>query len=168
MIVAYVALGANLGNPQQTIRHAIAALDEITETLLIQTSSLYRSAPHEARPSSSNEPQPDYINAVAELETKLSAPVLLTQLQLIEQAFGRDRNADVPRNAARTLDLDLLLYGNLDLQTATLMLPHPRMHKRAFVLKPLLEIAPQVMIPGIGLAAAYLGAVAGQAIERLT
>ena len=168
MIVAYVALGANLGDPQQTLRHAIAALDEIAETLLIQTSSLYRSAPHEAPPSCSNEPQPNYINAVAELETKLSAPALLTQLQLIEQAFGRDRNADVPRNAARTLDLDLLLYGNLDLQTPALTLPHPRMHKRAFVLKPLIEIAPQVMIPGVGLAAAYLGAVAGQAIERLT
>ena len=157
MIAAFVALGANLGDAERTVRLGIEALNEIGETLLIQSSSLYRSAPVEAT-------GPDYINAVAEVETKLTAPALLAALHAIEQNFGRERPYP---NAPRTLDLDLLLYGDTTLATTALNLPHPRMTQRAFVLRPLVEIAPDIAIPGHGLAAAFLPRVAAQTIQRL-
>ena len=158
MTLAYVALGANLGDPILTVKTALAALDAIAGTRRVATSSLYRTAPVGLKH------QPDFINAVAALETALSPAELLESLFAIEQRFGRERS--VP-NAPRTLDLDLLLHGDAVVDTPALTLPHPRMHERAFVLAPLAEIAPDVAIPGRGKAAALLAAVAEQAIERL-
>ena len=127
------------------------AIDRLPETRVMCRSSLYRTAPVGAG-------GPDYINAVVEISTALGAPQLLGQLQKLELAAGRERPYP---NAPRTLDLDLLLYGDASLQTATLTIPHPRMFERAFVLVPLAEIAPQRV------SAAQLGVVCSQAIERL-
>lgn len=162
--VAYVAIGANLGDPVATVRAAIAALRAIAGTRCIAASSLYRTAPVGLQH------QPDFINAVAALDVDraaLSASGLLERLFAVEAAFGRVRTI---RNAPRTLDLDLLLYGDqpLDLPgPPQLILPHPRMTERAFVLAPLAEIAPDLIIPGQGRIAALLPAVADQRIERL-
>ncbi len=131
-VTAYIALGANLGNPAHTVQQAIKNLNSIAHTKLIQASSLYQTAPL----GSSG---PDYINAVAEVLTHLPAPVLLQELQIQEQAAGRQR---LYPNAPRTLDLDILLYGSAQIQSPTLTVPHPRMAQRAFVLHPLAEIAP--------------------------
>lgn len=158
MTLAYVALGANLGDPILTVKSALADLDAIDGTRRIAASSLYRTAPVGLKH------QPDFINAVATLETQLSAAELLERLFAIEQRFGRERS--VP-NAPRTLDLDLLLHGDAIVDSPALTLPHPRMHERAFVLAPLAEIAPDAVIPGRGRAADLLAAVSGQAIERL-
>ncbi len=158
MTLAYVALGANLGDPILTVKSALTALDEIAGTRLIAASSLYRTAPVGLKH------QPDFINAVVALDTTLSATELLERLFAIELRFGRERS--VP-NAPRTLDLDLLLHGDTVADTAALTLPHPRMHERAFVLAPLAEIAPDAVVPGRGRAADLLAAVSGQAIERL-
>jgi 2-amino-4-hydroxy-6-hydroxymethyldihydropteridine diphosphokinase len=156
--LAYVALGANLGSPIITVKAAVAALDAIAETRRVATSSLYRTAPVGLKN------QPDFINAVAALETKLSPHALLERLFAIEFQFGRQRSV---KNAPRTLDLDLLLYGNATLADADLTLPHPRMHERAFVLAPLAEIAPGLAIPGPGSIDALLAACAGQRIEKI-
>lgn len=156
--VAYVALGANLGDPVATIETAIAALADTPATCLLAASSLYRTAPVGLRN------QPDFINAVAKLETGLSPLDLLEALFAIEARFGRSRG--VP-NAPRTLDLDLLLYGEVAVSEARLTLPHPRMHQRAFVLAPLLEIAPACKIPGLGAARDRLKSCHGQRIELL-
>lgn len=153
-----MALGANLGDPITQIRHALEALSQLTGTRLLRASSLYRTAPVGVRG------QPDFINAVAALDTALSPESLLDALFAIEADFGRRR--DYP-NAPRTLDLDLLMYGERRLETSRLRLPHPRLHLRAFVIVPLCEIAPGCRIPGRGLAAAWLPAVHMQAIERL-
>ena len=150
-VIAYVALGANLGDAADALRRALAALAELPDTRLTAQSSFYRSAPLEAQ-------GPDFVNAVAELHTRLTAPALLAQLQRLERAAGRERPY---RHAPRTLDLDLLLYGDARVDSAQLTLPHPRMAQRAFVLQPLAEIAP----PRVS--AAALASVAGQAIERL-
>ena len=158
MTLAYVALGANLGNPLITVNAAIAALDSIAETRRVATSSLYRTAPVGLKN------QPDFINAVVALDTRLTPQALLDQLFAIELRFGRQRSV---RNAPRTLDLDLLLHGSAVLATAALTLPHPRMHERAFVLAPLAEIAPQAVIPSHGAVAALVKACAGQQIERI-
>ena len=155
---AFVALGSNLAEPQAQVLQAFAALSALPQTQLQAQSALYRSAPV------GYAAQPDFINAVALLETALSAPDLLQSLLNIERDCGRIRDF---RNAPRTLDLDLLLYGDLIMHEAGLTLPHPRMHERAFVLLPLLEIAPDCIIPGKGLAADYLAAVDAQAIERI-
>ena len=161
--VAYVALGANLGNPADTLKAAIAELAALPGTRLLAASSLYRTAPVGLKH------QPDFINAVVALEVldtaALTPPQLLAALFAIEARFGRQRS--VP-NAARTLDLDLLLYDDVVLGDDRLALPHPRMHQRAFVLAPLLEIAPECTIPGHGAAVALLAACADQAIEKLT
>ena len=141
MIRAYVALGANLGDPAATVPAAARALAEIPETRLIAVSSLYQTAPVGLKR------QPDFINAVAAVDTALPPPGLLEALFEIEARFGRSRS--VP-NAPRTLDLDLLLYGEVRLDEAQLTVPHPRMHERAFVLVPLAEIAPDCHIPGRG------------------
>ena len=156
MTLAYVALGANLGNPFVTVQAAIAALDGIPESQRRDASSLYRTAPVGLKN------QPDFINAVVALETRLAPQALLEQLFAIEARFGRERSV---RNAPRTLDLDLLLHGDAVLATATLTLPHPRMHERAFVLAPLAEIAPQLVVPGRGAVAVLLAACSGQQIE---
>ena len=158
MTLAFVALGANLGDPIITIKAAIAALDALPATTRTATSSLYRTAPVGLKN------QPDFINAVVALETQLAPLALLEQLFAIEAAFGRQRSV---RNAPRTLDLDLLLHGDTRQVTPTLTLPHPRMHERAFVLAPLAEIAPHVVIPGHGAVAQLFAACADQRIERI-
>ena len=134
---AYVALGSNLSDPVLQVNHAFAALNTIPRTNVINQSSLYKTAPI------GYDNQPDFINAVAELMTELSPEALLKELLLIESSFGRERS--IP-NAPRILDLDLLLYENVIQKTSFLTLPHPRMHERGFVLLPLAEIAPTLMI----------------------
>ena len=134
---AYVGLGANLGQPQQAVCHALQELARLPQTRLLGYSRLYRSAPLEAG-------GPDYVNAVAAVCTALGPLELLGQLQALEQAAGRKRSY---RNAPRTLDLDLLLYGDIQLDTPGLQLPHPRMQQRAFVLYPLAELAPEQVSP---------------------
>ena len=151
-MLAYIALGANLGDARATVLQALQDLQTLPQTRLQRRSSLYRSAPVEAA-------GPDFINAVAEVATALSPQQLLTELQLLEQTAGRQRPY---RNAPRTLDLDILRYGDFQLDSPTLTIPHPRMLARAFVLVPLAEIAPSLVT------AAQLQAVVHQAIERLT
>lgn len=148
---AYVALGANLGDAQAAITGALAALDGLPQTRLVARSSLYRSAPVDAG-------GPDFINAVAAIDTALAPIELLDELQRLELVAGRERPY---RNAPRTLDLDLLLYGDARIDEPRLVVPHPRMHERAFVLLPLAEIAAGRVTT------AQLDAVAGQAIQRL-
>jgi 2-amino-4-hydroxy-6-hydroxymethyldihydropteridine diphosphokinase len=158
MNTAYVALGANLGNPTATVLAAFAALANLPESRIARCSSLYRTAPVGILS------QPDFVNAVALLETTLAPEALLDALLDIEARFGRVRRE---RNGPRTLDLDLLLYGNIELDLPRLTLPHPRLHLRAFVLLPLAEIAPDLAIPRRGSLAAWLPAVANQGIVRL-
>ena len=136
-VVAYIALGANLGNALQTIRDAIQAINDLPQTEVTQQSSLYKTAALESLPGAPK--SPDYINAVVEISCHQPANLLLEQLQKIEQKAGRARPY---LNAPRTLDLDILLYGDAQIQTETLTVPHPRMWQRAFVLVPLAEIAP--------------------------
>jgi 2-amino-4-hydroxy-6-hydroxymethyldihydropteridine diphosphokinase len=150
-VQAFVGLGANLGDAQASIQHALAGLQSVADTELIRASGLYRSAPWEAD-------GPDYTNAVALLGTRLTAPDLLDVLQALEQRAGRERPYP---NAPRTLDLDLLLYGSASVQSARLTVPHPRLWQRAFVLVPLAELAPE-RVP-----AEALEAVAGQAVRRI-
>lgn len=149
-VIAYVGLGANLGNAAQAVTDAIAALDGLPGTRVLRRSSLYRSAPHEAT-------GPDYINAVVALNTHLTAPELLAELQGLERAAGRQRPY---RHAPRTLDLDLLTFGEGRIDSPRLSVPHPRMGERAFVLVPLAEIAPGFVIDE------QLARVAGQPISR--
>lgn len=154
---AYVGIGANLGDAPATVQAALAALAALPGCRLQQVSSLYRSAPVDAS-------GPDFINAVVMLGTTCSPPELLTALQGIEQVFGRQRPYP---NAPRTLDLDLLLYGDAHFHEEGLTLPHPRMTERGFVLLPLLEIAPDATIPGCGRAADWLAGCAGQSIAPI-
>lgn len=158
MNLAYVALGANLGDPASTVRAAFGALANLPESRVVHTSSLYRTAPVGLAE------QPDFINAVAALETTLAPESLLDALLDLENRFGRLR---AEKNGPRTLDLDLLLYNDQFLDLPRLQLPHPRLHLRAFVLQPLAEIAPELEIPGRGKIAAWLPAVANQGIARL-
>ena len=148
---AFVGLGANLGEARRTVQEAIAALGALPHTRLVRASRLYRSAPVDAG-------GPDFFNAVARIETLLSAPELLAVLQQLEQAAGRERPY---RHAPRTLDLDLLLFGDARIASPALTVPHPRLRERAFVLLPLQELAPERV------AAADLAAVAGQRIAPL-
>lgn len=154
---AYIGLGANLGDARATLRAALQALADLPDGQLLQVSSVYRSAPVDAA-------GPDFFNAVAALHTRLAPLPLLDALQAIELQFGRLRPYP---NAPRTLDLDLLLLGDLQLHTPRLTLPHPRLHLRAFVLQPLLEIAPGLAAPGLGPLAGWLPGTAGQRVERL-
>lgn len=155
---AYVALGSNLGNPQATVTAALTALRELPKTSLVAASSLYRSDPVGLKN------QPDFINAVAALDSALSAAALLEALFAIEARFGRTREY---RHAPRTLDLDLLLHGSETCVTPRLTLPHPRMHERAFVLRPLAEIAPAAVIPGRGAVSVLLDRVQNQKLCRI-
>lgn len=155
---AYVALGSNLGDPIATIRAAFAALATIPECSLGAASSLYRTAPI------GYQDQPDFINAVAAIDTALPPTLLLAALLDLEIQFGRIRRE---KDGPRSLDLDLLMYEQEVLQTPELVLPHPRLHLRAFVIEPLFEIAPDLAIPGRGSVAAWRPATANQAISRL-
>ena len=158
-VTAYVALGANLGDAAAMLKRAAEALDQLPLTRVRRASSLYKTAPLDTD-STSESPVPgeDYLNAVVALQTGLTAPALLDALQALELQAGRERPF---RNAPRTLDLDLLLYGSAHIESARLSVPHPRMHQRAFVLVPLAEIAPGQVSAGA------LDAVKHQAIERL-
>jgi 2-amino-4-hydroxy-6-hydroxymethyldihydropteridine diphosphokinase len=143
-VTAYIGLGANLGNPHLAVLAAIEAIADVDGLALTRKSSLYGSAP--------------VVNAVVEVLTNLKPQALLEQLQAIEQHAGRERSY---RNAPRTLDLDVLLYGSKRISTATLVVPHPRMDERAFVLRPLAELAPNVV------KAKHLRAVADQSVWLL-
>lgn len=156
-VAAYIGLGANLGDPAQAVRDAIALLSRVPDTSLSSVSSLYASAPVDAGGD-------DFVNAVALLDTALDAHALLHELQRIEQAFGRERPF---RNAPRTLDLDLLMYGADTISDSRLQVPHPRMQARAFVLLPLLELTPDIQIPGFGAASDLLAQVQGQVIRKI-
>ncbi|WP_300752455.1 2-amino-4-hydroxy-6-hydroxymethyldihydropteridine diphosphokinase [Janthinobacterium sp.] len=154
---AYIGIGANLGDARANVQDALARLARLPGATLLAASSSYRTAPI----ASSGD---DYINAVAHLTTSLPAEALLQALHAIEAAHGRERPY---RNAPRTLDLDLLLYGDEQIGSATLTVPHPRLTERAFVLVPLLELAPAIAVPGLGPALAFLPRVADQAISKL-
>ena len=158
MILSYIALGANLGQAEATLQSAIAALRQLPRSTVKAVSSMYRTAPV----GLAN--QPDFINAALVLETELTATEVLAALFAIEQQFGRQRS--VP-NAARTLDLDLLLHGADQSSDPALTLPHPRMHERAFVLAPLHEIAPDLVIPGHGAVRDLLADCGDQRIEKM-
>ena len=158
MTLAYVGLGANLGDPVRQIGLAFNELDALPGTRLSARSPLYRSAPL------GYEAQPDFVNAVAELRTSLRAGELLAALLEIEDRHGRERSF---QDAPRTLDLDLLLYGDEVLESERLTLPHPRLHERAFVLRPLLDLVPDIGIPGHGAARGLLERVQNQVLEKL-
>ena len=149
---AWIGLGANLGDRRSTLASALDALRRLPRTRLLAGSRLWISPPLDAA-------GPDYINAVARLDTLLSPQDLLAALQAIETRFGRLRPY---RNAPRTLDLDLLLHGTTVLVTPDLVLPHPRLHERAFVLRPMAEIDPDTVVPGHGAVRQCLPAVAAQ------
>jgi 2-amino-4-hydroxy-6-hydroxymethyldihydropteridine diphosphokinase len=147
--VAYVGIGSNLEDPRAQVLQAFTELDRLPHTRVVKKSSLYRTDPI------GDADQPDFINAVAQLETGLPAERLLAELQEVEARHGRKRSF---ANAPRTLDLDILLYGELALDLPNLKVPHPRMRERAFVLKPLLEIAPELPFD--------LAACANQKVEK--
>ncbi|NIA55584.1 2-amino-4-hydroxy-6-hydroxymethyldihydropteridine diphosphokinase [Massilia sp. TW-1] len=158
-MIAWVGIGANLGDARANVVDAIERLAHLPGARLVQASSLYRTAPIDSSGD-------DYVNAVAVLDTTLDAHALLQALFAIEQAHGRERPY---RNAPRTLDLDLLLYGDeIIIDAPTLIVPHPRMHERAFVLAPLAEVAPDLVIPGRGAVSALLASVANQNVGKLT
>ena len=156
-VVAYIGVGANLGFAQDAVMNALVDLSGLPDSEFIAASGLYRSA-------SIGADGPDYINAAAEIATRLSPLDLLAALQAIELRHGRVRTT---RNAPRTLDLDLLLYNDAIIVTPDLVVPHPRLAERAFVLMPLLELAPTLRIPGKGPARGLLANVADQRVEAL-
>lgn len=150
-VIAYVALGANLGDAATTVLNAMEDIDGLPQTRVSRRSSLYRTAPVDAG-------GPDYVNAVVELSTALAPEDLLESLQQLELDAGRQRPY---RNAPRTLDLDILLFGDVRVNNERLTIPHPRMPERAFVLVPLAEVAPRHVSPQM------LHAVSAQPIERM-
>jgi len=158
---AFLALGSNLEDPYAHIHKAYFEINMLPYTTILKRSSLYKSAPI------GRLDQPDFINAVAEIETALTPSQLLDELLKIEQRHGRIRNTQYLPNAARTLDLDILLYDNLQLEIQNLVIPHPRMLQRAFVLFPLMEIAPDCEIPGHGKINRFIADCSGQVINRL-
>ena len=157
--IAFVALGSNLEQPQIQVRRGFDELAALSKTKLLSCSSLYTSAPV------GYADQPDFVNAVAKIETALSPHEVLEALLAIELKHGRQRSLP---NGPRTLDMDLLLYGGLQHHEAGLTIPHPRMHERAFVLLPLTEIAPDAVIPGKGPAREWLEKCADQQLRKLT
>ena len=160
MTRAAIGLGANLGDAAATLREAIAALARLPATELLRTSRLYRT------PAWGRTEQPDFINAVALVETALPPRELLDALLVVERSFGRVR-LDGERWGPRTLDLDLLLYGDQVIDEPGLRVPHPHLHERAFALLPLVEIAPNARIPGVGGVAVIAAGMAADGIEGL-
>lgn len=156
-VSAYIGIGANLGNATDNVREALVALNTIEATRVTAQSSLFRTSPIDADGD-------DYVNAVARITTALPAEELLKALFKLEQTFGRERSYV---NAPRTLDLDLLLYGERIIESASMTVPHPRMTTRAFVLIPLLQIDPFIDIPGRGAAHRFVPAVSDQAIQKI-
>ena len=157
-VTAYIALGANLEYPVVQVRAGLAALATLPDTQLLMQSSLYRTAPV------GYADQPDFINAVAAVDTELSPRELLDALLAIELNHGRVRQF---ANAPRTLDLDVLLYDDVEVNESGLTMPHPRMHERAFVRAPLAEIAPLCEIPGHGRVSELLRSLDPQGVTRL-
>lgn len=157
---AYIGLGANQGDVLETARAAVEAIRTIERCDLIAASPFYRTAPIEAE-------GPDYINGVVAIETFHDPYGLLLHLLDLEIMLGRKRRLpNMQRNAPRKVDLDLLLFGDLIVCSTPLTLPHPRLHQRAFALRPLLDLAPDVVIPGLGPAADFLRATAAQRVTR--
>jgi 2-amino-4-hydroxy-6-hydroxymethyldihydropteridine diphosphokinase len=157
MVRAVIGLGANLGDPAAQLRTAIAAIGHLPETRVLAVSSFYRTAPVGYLA------QPEFVNAAVAVETTLAPRALLNALQQIEAAAGRERRF---KDAPRTLDLDVLLYGDRVADEPGLTIPHPRLHERAFALAPLVEIEPEAIVPGHGRAADLLARCADQKIER--
>lgn len=158
MTVVYIGLGSNMDHPQHQVTAALSELACLPDTALLQTSSLYQSAPL------GPQEQPDFINAVASLETALTAEALLDALQQIEQNHARVRTTHW---GPRTLDLDILLYGDMSIKTQRLTVPHPEMIRRSFVLEPLLELAPLIDIPGVGLAIDLYRGLQAEPLQRI-
>lgn len=156
---AFIALGSNLENPRQQVEQAFAALGKLPDTRLVKKSSLYQTAPIDCINTA-----PDFINAVAEVATELSPQDLLNAIHAIENMAGRERPYI---NAPRVLDCDLLLYENVVLDTEKLTLPHPRMHARGFVLLPLFEIAPHLILPKHGKIASLITPEISRGIQKL-
>ncbi len=157
--VCYIGLGSNLGESSAQLHRALQDVEQLPGTQLLAQSSLYRSAPVGYLD------QPDFVNAVASISTTLTPQALLAALLNIEHQHGRERTF---LNAPRTLDMDVLLYDDLQMHQHGLTIPHPHMHKRAFVLQPLLEIAPDCLIPGIGPASLAMLGCLGQELEKLS
>lgn len=156
---AFIALGSNLQDPQRQVRQALTEISEMPGIQLVRASSLYRTAPV------GYDNQPDFINAVAEITTDIPPAALLQALLALETTHGRERPFP---NAPRVLDLDLLLYDDLTMHSEELTLPHPRMHSRGFVLLPLAEIAPTLVIPGQGCVDALAPRCLDQGVEKIT
>ena len=155
---AFVAFGSNLKDPQHQVEQAIQAIKNTSDMLFVRASSLYKTAPV------GYDNQDDFINAVAEIKTDLTPIELLRRLLGIENSFGRERPFP---NAPRVLDLDLLLYDNVAINTAELTLPHPRMHERGFVMIPLAEIAPKIKIGQHGDADELAARCDNQGVKKL-
>ncbi len=158
MTLAFIGIGANLGDARQALKDAIVCLAQQVGITVLARSSLYRTAPLDAGGD-------DYYNAVVKVETSFTASQLLRICHYIEDQFGRERPF---RNAPRTLDLDLLLFGDELHDGEHLVVPHPRVTERAFTLVPLLELDPELVIPGLGRAAVHLDGVRHQRIEKVT
>lgn len=156
---AYIALGSNLNDPVKQVLQALKAIAALPESTIIRQSSLYQTAPE------GYDNQPDFINAAVSIQTNLSPTELMKQLLEIEQTFGRERPF---ANAPRVLDCDLLMVDNLSMHTDLLVLPHPRMHLRGFVLLPLAEIAPDLSIPNHGSVVKLAQSFTHQPIKKLT
>ena len=158
---AYIGLGANEGDVIATLDAAVEALRSLQQCEFVGVSAFYRSAPVDAE-------GPDYTNAVVALDTVMEPYALLLALLDIELRLGRKRRGADPKiKSSRRVDLDLLLHGSLLMRSTPLTLPHPRMHERAFVLRPLLDLSPDVELPGYGPAARLLGALLHQRLERI-
>jgi 2-amino-4-hydroxy-6-hydroxymethyldihydropteridine diphosphokinase len=163
MAIAYIALGSNLKQPETQLQRAFSAIAAMPHTELLNKSSLYRTAPIGYAPEQLSE-VPDFINAVVKVSTTLPAEILLDTLLSIEHRFGRERPY---RNAPRVLDLDLLMYDNITMNTPQLTLPHPRMHERGFVMLPLAEIAPEFILPNRGSVVELARQFEAQGIQKL-
>ncbi len=156
---AYIGLGSNLGDSVARVRGGMAALAELQQTRLEACSSLYRTAPV------GRQDQPDFVNAVCRVRTHLTPAVLMRSLLEVEQTHGRVREGE--KGGPRTLDLDLLLYGNEAIHSVELTVPHPRLHERAFVLYPLFELEPDLVIPGHGALRDLLAGCTGQRVQKM-
>lgn len=159
LVTAFIALGSNLNDPVAQVREGLLALAALPQTRLVRASSLYQNPP------AGHREQPDFVNAVAEIETRLAPRALLDGLLAIERSRGRVR--DFP-NAPRTLDLDIVLFGEQVIDEPGLTIPHPRMLERAFVLVPLAEIAPTATVPGAGRAADLAARLEAPAMVKLS
>ncbi len=157
-VIAYIGIGSNVADPQAQVQRALHELGDLPATRLVRGSSLYATAPVGLLE------QPDFVNAVAMIETTLTPHALLQSLLAIELRHERVRTV---KNGPRTLDLDILLYAALQMHAEGLTIPHPRLHERAFVLAPLLEIEPECEIPGLGRAQRFYAQTAQQGIKKI-